>query len=181
VDQAFLARLARDRAIRVSLRHPGGEIAIGPAELSHDDDPVAVGELQVPLIRVRAGGAIEDVQARLRVTQSMSPLRALLRSADSWFLATAAGTGLTALVLAVWVSSRISRPLADLAEKTAVLDLDRLDVQFDEVRTKSDGCRGFWASSPHACAAARPACARPNIVPRWAIWPARSTTISRTA
>ena len=31
-------------------------------------------------------------------------------------------------MLAVWVSSRISRPLADLAEKTAVLDLDRLDV-----------------------------------------------------
>jgi signal transduction histidine kinase len=132
VDQAFLARLARDRAISVSLRHPGGEVAIGPAELSRDDDPVAVGELHVPLIKVRADGAIEDVQARLRVTQSTSPLRALLRSADSWFLATAAGTGLTALVLAVWVSSRISRPLADLAEKTAVLDLDRLDVQFDE-------------------------------------------------
>jgi len=35
-------------------------------------------------------------------------------------------------VLALWVSSRISRPLADLAEKTAVLDLDRLDVRFDE-------------------------------------------------
>ena len=30
------------------------------------------------------------------------------------------------------MSSRISRPLADLAEKTAVLDLDRLDVHFDE-------------------------------------------------
>jgi signal transduction histidine kinase len=132
VDQAFLARLARDRAIRVSVRYPGGEVVIGPAELSTDDDPVAVGELQLPLIRRRAGGAIEDVQARLRVTQSMVPLRALLRSADSWFVATAAGTGLTALVLAVWVSSRISRPLADLAEKTAVLDLDRLDVQFAE-------------------------------------------------
>jgi two-component system nitrogen regulation sensor histidine kinase NtrY len=36
------------------------------------------------------------------------------------------------LLLAVWVSSRISRPLAALAEKTAVLDLDRLDVDFDE-------------------------------------------------
>jgi two-component system nitrogen regulation sensor histidine kinase NtrY len=35
------------------------------------------------------------------------------------------------LLLAVWVSSRISRPLATLAEKTAVLDLDRLDVDFD--------------------------------------------------
>jgi signal transduction histidine kinase len=65
------------------------------------------------------------------VTQPLTSLRALLRSADSWLLATALGTGLTALVLAVWVSSRISRPLAALAEKTAVLDLDRLDVDFD--------------------------------------------------
>jgi signal transduction histidine kinase len=61
----------------------------------------------------------------------LTPLRALLRSADSWFLFTAIGTSLTALLLAVWVSSRISRPLTELAEKTAVLDLDRLDVDFD--------------------------------------------------
>jgi signal transduction histidine kinase len=129
VDQAFLARLARDPAIVVSLRYPGGEMSSGKPDEAAD---AAVGEQQLPLIRSRAGGAIEDVQARLRVTQSRAPLRALLGSADSWFLATAAGTGITALVLAVWVSSRISRPLADLAEKTAVLDLDRLDVQFDE-------------------------------------------------
>jgi signal transduction histidine kinase len=41
----------------------------------------------------------------------------------------------------VWLSSRISRPLADLAAKTAVLDLDRLDVRFgggtDEVGSLS--------------------------------------------
>jgi signal transduction histidine kinase len=129
VDQVFLARLARDRAIVVSLRYPGGEMSSGKPDEGAD---AAVGELNVPLIRSRAGQSVEDVQAHVRVTQSMAPLHALLRSADSWFLATAAGTGLTALVLAVWVSSRISRPLADLAEKTAVLDLDRLDVQFDE-------------------------------------------------
>ena len=70
------------------------------------------------------------VEARLQLTQPLTPLRALLRSADSWFLFTAAGTGVTALLLAVWVL-QISRPLADLAEKTAVLDLDRLDVHFD--------------------------------------------------
>lgn len=132
-DQSFLARLARDRAITVSLRYPGGEMSsIQMKSDSATEDAAAVGELDLPLIRSQAGGSIEDVQARLRVTQSTAPLQALLRSADSWFLATAAGTGLTALVLAVWVSSRISRPLADLAEKTAVLDLDRLDVQFDE-------------------------------------------------
>ena len=50
---------------------------------------------------------------------------------DSWFLVTAVGTGVAALLLALWLSSRISRPLADLAAKTAVLDLDRLDVRFD--------------------------------------------------
>ena len=70
-------------------------------------------------------------QARLQVVQPLTPLRALLASADSWFVATATAAGLTALLLAVWVSSRISRPLATLAEKTAVLDLDRLDVEFD--------------------------------------------------
>jgi signal transduction histidine kinase len=69
--------------------------------------------------------------ARLEVTQSLTPLRALLRSADAWFLLTAAGTGVTALFLAVWVSSRISGPLEALAQKTAVLDLDRLDIEFD--------------------------------------------------
>jgi signal transduction histidine kinase len=140
VDEAFLARLARDRAIVVSLRYPGGEMSTVRLKPDTTADPTAadptddapVGELQVPLIRTRAGAPHEIVQARLRVTQPRTPLRTLLRSADSWFLATAAGTCLTALVLAVWVSSRISRPLAALAEKTAVLDLDRLDVEFDE-------------------------------------------------
>jgi two-component system nitrogen regulation sensor histidine kinase NtrY len=138
VDDAFLARLARDRAIVVSLIYPGGGFstdrpsatAIGAGKPVTTTD-AAVGELQVPLIRTAAGAPLDVAQARLQVTQPLTPLRTLLRSADSWFLFTAAGTGVTALLLAVWVSSRISRPLADLAEKTAVLDLDRLDVEFD--------------------------------------------------
>ena len=69
--------------------------------------------------------------ARLQVTQSRAPLRDLQRSVDSWFLGTAVSTGFAALLLSVWLSSRISRPLAALAAKTAVLDLDRLDVRFD--------------------------------------------------
>ncbi len=129
VDDAFLARLARDRAIVVSLIYPGGEMAT--ARQPDAAYPAAVGELQVPLIRTEADGPLQVATARLQLAQPLTPLRALLRSADSWFLFTAAGTGVTALLLAVWVSSRISRPLADLAEKTAVLDLDRLDLSFD--------------------------------------------------
>lgn len=138
VDEGFLARLARDRAIIVSLNYPsGGRSTVrlpltsrGPGKPDTTDD-AAVGALALPLIRAGAGTPIEVVRARLQVTQTMTPLRTILRSADSWFLLTAAGTGVTALLLAVWVSSRISGRLAALAEKTAVLDLDRLDVEFD--------------------------------------------------
>jgi signal transduction histidine kinase len=135
VDEAFLRRLARDRSLAVSLRHVRGELSTveAPVKLppapAHDE---AVGELQVPLVRLEDGSAIEVVPAQFTVTQSRTPFQTILRSADSWLLATAAGTIVTALVLAVWVSSRISGPLAALAEKTAVLDLDRLDVEFDE-------------------------------------------------
>jgi signal transduction histidine kinase len=130
VDEAFLARLARDGAIVVSLTWPGGELSTGRPAVTATRD-AAIGEHTVPLIRSDADTPTEIVSARLRVTQPLTPLRALLRSADSWFLFTAAGTGATAVLLAVWVSSRLSRRLAALAEQTAVLDLDRLDVDFD--------------------------------------------------
>jgi signal transduction histidine kinase len=130
VDEAFLGRLARDRAIVVSLRYAGVTLSTA-AHAPDATDDAAVGEVQVPVIRGGAGASPEVVQARLEVTQPRTPLRALLRSTDTWFLSTAAATGITALLLAVWVSSRISGRLAALAEKTAVLDLDRLDVEFD--------------------------------------------------
>ena len=143
VDKAFLARLARDRAITVSLLYPGGGLSSDPAEetvsteTGHVD--AAVGAFQVPVIRTGAETPLEVVQARLQVTQSLAPLRTLQRRVDSWFLITAVGTGVTALLLALWQSSRISRPLAALAQKTAVLDLDRLDVRFDEGATDEVG------------------------------------------
>ena len=130
VDETFLARLARDRAIVVSLRFPGGQLSTDsrPRDMTNDS---AVDELQIPVIRGGSASPLEIVQAHLEVAQPRTPLRALLRRADSWFALTAGGALVTSLLLAVWVSSRISRPLADLADKTAVLDLDRLDVGFD--------------------------------------------------
>lgn len=131
VDEPFLARLARDRAIVVSLIYPGGELTTVKTPLTSETMRPAVGELQVPLIKSDPEAPVEVVQARLQVTQSLTPLRALVRSADAWLLFAGAGALAVALLLAVWVSSRISRPLATLAEKTAVLDLDRLDVEFE--------------------------------------------------
>ena len=128
VDGAWLQRLARDRAIAIALRYPGGAMSTAAdAPIVAED---AVGKLQLPVIHTRTGSA-EVAQGELTVMQSMAPLTSLLRRADTWFLLTATGTSVVALVLAVWVSSRISRPIAALADKTAVLDLDRLDVDFD--------------------------------------------------
>jgi signal transduction histidine kinase len=145
VDELFLRRLTRDRAISVSLIYPGGALSsenlgnpLNPVNLANPGDAF-IGELQIPLIKTAAGAPIEVVQATLRVTQPLTPLRTLLSDTDAWFVAVAAVTGVTALLLAVWVSSRISQPLTALAEKTAVLDLDRLDVDFDEGRTDEVG------------------------------------------
>jgi signal transduction histidine kinase len=131
VDDAFLASLARDRSIAVTLEYPGGRLSTGTARPATGAD-TAIGRLQVAIVQSPAVENGRDVgAARVEVMQPLTPLRALLRSADAWFLWTAVGTAMLALALAVWVSSRISGRLAALAEKTAVLDLDRLDVEFD--------------------------------------------------
>ena len=128
IDGPFLARLARDPSVIVSLRHDRGEFGTGRAPYTND---AAIRELEVPLIRTGDGIAPAITPARLQVIQPMTPLTTLLREADAWFVLTALGAGAAALLLAVWVASRVSRPLAALAEKTAVLDLDRLDIDFE--------------------------------------------------
>jgi len=135
VDEAFLARLARDPGIGVTLGYPGGALSSldeePAASETLDSADAAVRPLDLPLVQTGTGGPPELAHATLTVTQSLAPLLEMQRSVDTWFIATAAGTSLAALLLAVWVSSRITRPLASLAEKAAVLDLDRLDVSFD--------------------------------------------------
>ena len=142
LDDRFLRRLARDREVAVSLLYPGltvssdpdlaprlAQIAAPPAggALVGLDDRIA-GRLEVPVIG--ADGEVPLV-AHVLVTHTLEPLQTFQRRVDSWFIGTALATAVAALFLAAWLSSRISRPLADLAEKTAVLDLDRLDIEFE--------------------------------------------------
>jgi signal transduction histidine kinase len=139
VDETLLASLARDPSIVVSVTYPGGGTSSARRSASADD--VEKQEFEIPLIEVGTEPPFEVVSAHLQVTQSRAPLHELQRSVDSWFLWTAVIAGIAALILSVWLSSRISKPLADLAAKTAVLDLDRLDVRFgggnDEVGSLS--------------------------------------------
>lgn len=99
------------------------------------------GRAQAPVVPgaggARAGGAA--AAARLVVTSPLAPLDVLRRSVDLWFLAAVGITGLAALLLAGWVSARISRPLTELARKTARVDLERLDVAFYTTRRDEIG------------------------------------------
>ena len=114
-DSLRLAGLARDEEIGVRL--VTDTLRVG----------AAVAEIVLPFIDVAGGHA---GTGRLVVTRDPAPLRALRRSVDRWFLAALALSVALVLALGFALADRVSRPLADLARKTAALDLDRLDQRF---------------------------------------------------
>jgi signal transduction histidine kinase len=153
VAPRFLGSLAREGPLSVSLLYPGGELSSSESESSEDGSeartPAVVGaeatdsagfvvaqELSIPFVDGVRGKL--DV-ARIRVTHPLTELTALRRSIDRWFLIAVAATVLLAALLATWLASRISRPLVELADKTARIDLDRLDIDFASRRKDEIG------------------------------------------
>jgi signal transduction histidine kinase len=131
-ESRLLDRLARDRDLQVSLAYPGME------------QPAAIGarvvrEIRLPYVDLLGGGGPALDTARFLVTQSLGTLEALQRSVDRWFLLAVGLTVAAALALAGWLSSRISRPLRELAQKTSQIDLDRLDQSFESERQDEIG------------------------------------------
>jgi len=140
VDAAFLARLSGGSDLTVSVRYPGGELT-SAAEAGAPAGPAPergaiVRELSIPFLDADRG---EASIATLRVSYGLAELGALRRSVDRYFLAAGLAAVLIALVLAISMSSRISRPLVELAERTSRVDLDRLDVDFETSRKDEIG------------------------------------------
>jgi signal transduction histidine kinase len=143
VSSVIPHQLSLNQDLKITLELPGDTAASGA-------DAGVVAGFDVPFIdAVSAGGArceargAEDCSslaprtsnlgplARIVVTQSLAPLTSLRSSVDRWFLVAGLLTVMLALAVAVGMASYISRPLQDLAEKTARVDLDRLDVEFE--------------------------------------------------
>jgi signal transduction histidine kinase len=129
-SDAFVGRLprARDLGVALVLRRDSAAPAVEGA---------VVGEVTVPYLDLVSGASLDS--ARIVVTGSPATLESLRRSVTSWSLFAAAATTALALVLAVWLAARVNRPLAELAEKTAAIDLDRLDQDFQTTRTDEIG------------------------------------------
>ncbi|OYV66416.1 MAG: hypothetical protein B7Z74_11150, partial [Deltaproteobacteria bacterium 21-66-5] len=71
-----------------------------------------------------------SVPARLVLSQDLEPARALREGVNRWLALTLGSTLIAAIVIGILLAGRVSRPLAELAGKTARLDLDRLDQKF---------------------------------------------------
>lgn len=128
----LLERLVRERDLSVDLSYPGHE----PKSAS---GARVLREISLPYVDLLSGPGVASDTARFVVTQSLATLEALQRSVDRWFLLAVGITVAAALGLAAWLSSRISRPLRDLAQKTAQIDLDRLDQSFESERRDEVG------------------------------------------
>jgi signal transduction histidine kinase len=98
-----------------------------------------VRELRLPYLDLLTGATARADTARLVITQSLGTLKALQRSADRWFLVVLGLTLAVVLILAAWLSSRVSQPLRELAQKTSQIDLDRLDQSFETERSDEIG------------------------------------------
>lgn len=120
----------------------GGDIA---TEIAYPGAPAHPGAAQRVIREVRLPfldllhPAVRIDTARLQVTQSLETVNALRRDVTRWVLVALALTLAAAVLCAAWLSSRISRPLRELSEKTAAIDLDRLDQSFETGRTDEFG------------------------------------------
>jgi signal transduction histidine kinase len=126
-EERFLRGLDPDPDLGVALALPGRE------------PPAAgevVGTLAIPFLDL-AGGTPDS--ARVIVARSGATLAALRQGLNTWVLVALGVTGLLALLLAAWLSRVLSRPLTELAEKTASIDLDRLDQDFATERSDEIG------------------------------------------
>ncbi len=124
VDSTALTRFASDSDLVVALATPDAAPVVDAGRGGR-----VLGRIGIPYIDAAATPPAAD-SAYLLIAQRPGALDEVIRRVDRWFLAAFAVTTLLALLLAAWLARQIGRPLAELAEKTAALDLDRLDQDF---------------------------------------------------
>jgi signal transduction histidine kinase len=118
-------RLELERPGQLDVGEPGSVLPVHRAGF----DVVIVGDA-VPAI-------VEE--ARVVVSAELKPLQALRGRVDLWLGLGFGVTGLAVLLASWMVANRVSKPLADLAEQTARVDLTNLDVDFSSERTDEVG------------------------------------------
>jgi signal transduction histidine kinase len=139
VDTGFLARLAPDSAFTVALELPHDTITSRVRDTTRTGAADVISALPVAFVDESRPDSARLVAAQLVVSTQLVGLRQLERVVDLAFAAAVLVTILVSLLVAGWLASRVSRPLAELAERTATIDLDRLDDEFSSERQDEIG------------------------------------------
>lgn len=135
VDSAFLRRFAVDDGLAVSLETPADSLRAGsPAGTSAADVVAAI------QLAYTDADSTRLASATLRIAYTIPELETLRRDVDRWFLGAMALVVTAAVLLAAWLSSRLSGPLTNLAQAMSSIDLDSPDLAIaagrdDEVGT----------------------------------------------
>jgi signal transduction histidine kinase len=119
--------------LHVSLITPDDTSSSLSSSFDQSSDQLA-DELELPYVGESGLSA-----AQITVSHSLAPLAALHRGMDVWFLAAVLVSIGAAVLLAGWLASRITRPLADLSTQAERLDLEGPAVQFDGDRPDEIG------------------------------------------
>ena len=142
IEPRLRGSLARDPDLSLRLVEPGTAAAAAGATTPAEAGASTVATLSLPFVDERAAAETSSpgaATAQLVVTRSPGALAALRRSIDRWFLAALAATVGLAILGAWWLSTRVSRPLTELAARTAAIDFDRLDQSFPSDRADEIG------------------------------------------
>lgn len=132
IDEHFVNRFARDSEMTVSLVTPNDTLS---SDSTRAVDAVVVSAVQ-PLTFVAAvGDSMKLEAARIVVTHTASELQALQDDIDRWFAVALAVAAFAGLVLALWLSAGLSKPLAALARATSSISLEGPEI---DLATKRD-------------------------------------------
>jgi signal transduction histidine kinase len=137
VDAGFTERLSRGD-LTVLLALPAEAVDSGPLGSGVVGESITE-RIPLPFISPGPDGVPRADTAYIVVRHSLSGLATVRRSLDLWLLVAILVATALGLLLAMWLSFRVSRPLTELARKTSRIDLDRLDVEFSSDRRDEVG------------------------------------------
>ncbi len=126
IDSAYVAALDQS-----------SEITVAASFLNQSPESANMSrEVSVPYIDLSRSAVM---MARFVIHHNQSELAVLRASVDRWFWIVGGTAAVLAVLVLTWISTRLSRPLKELAEKTAMVDLDRLDINFRSDRKDEIG------------------------------------------
>ncbi len=119
-DSARVARLSTDGSVAAALAF--GSVAPSAGVVAADS--------LVYVNETSADSTAGTVIARIVLIPDSGPTRALKAGVARWLLITLGGTLILAIIVATFLGRLISAPIAELADRTAHLDLDKLNQKF---------------------------------------------------